>query len=368
MDRISALREALLDRKRIQISEIRPVSGRIFPDPAVMGREDLLRWTPGKRSLRDACEKLVGQDRQHPVHQVGHHFPVPPDKDHAASEFVLEPGKDPLHLRPGLVPTRPVGLHRNLLPSPGVLVNDGNKPKPLRERSKGGRIVSGVRQAVSLNLPCRLLQKERSGLAIMKRGRGQKTGDGQPSLHDRDRKLVTLPDLVLSLTVPLGAPRTVPGKGPLHSGRFHRNDPGHSRHLGRRNRLSLLRSSPLPFDLHCHRLPGIAGLFPGGDGRGVKGGMGNPGIFHETIDQGGMGPLGDPVRARTPKTREKADSCGRDLPLRNPRIRRSVASAPRRSISARVEDRFRIALATKARAIGHQSCEGRPVPLRLCRI
>ncbi len=45
MDRISALREALLDWKRTPISEIRPVSGHTFPDLAVMGREDRLLCT-----------------------------------------------------------------------------------------------------------------------------------------------------------------------------------------------------------------------------------------------------------------------------------------------------------------------------------
>ena len=180
MDRLSAPQEALLDRKRIQISEIRPVLGRTFPPLFVSRREDLLLCAPEKRSLRSAPEKLVGQDPQHPVHQVGHHFPVSPDKDHAASEFVLEPSKEPLRLRPGLVATRPVGLHRDLLTSPGVLVDNGHQSEPLRERSKGGGIVSGVRQAVSLNLPRRLLQKERGGLAVVKLSRGQRQETGSP--------------------------------------------------------------------------------------------------------------------------------------------------------------------------------------------
>ena len=114
-------------------------------------------------------------------------------------------------------------------------------------------------------------------------------------------ELVALPDLVFSLTVPLGAPRTVPGKGPLHPGRFHRKEASDSGHLGRRKRFSLLRSFPLPFDRHRHRRPGIAGLFPGADGRGVKGGVGDPGIFHEAVAQSGMGPLGNPGPGKSPE-------------------------------------------------------------------
>ena len=178
----------------------------------------------------------------------------------------------------------------------------------------------------------------------MKLSRGQKTGDGKPSLHDRDMELVALPNLVFSLTVHLGAPRTVPGKGPLHPGRRHRQNAGHSRHLGRRNRFSSLRSSPLPFDLHRHGLPGIAGLFPGGDGRGVKGGMGNPGIFHKTIDQGGMGPLGDLGPGQNPENPGKGRLVrqGPSAPeSQNPAKRRiGLQTFDQRSGRGEVQDRF----------------------------
>ena len=99
-----------------------------------------------------------------------------------------------------------------------------------------------------------------------------------------------------------------------------------TRHHGRRNRFSSRRYSPLPFDLQCHRLPGLAGLFPGEDGRRV---------------QGGMGRLGDPVRARAPKTRKTADSCGRDLPFRNPSKRPIGLKTPdQRPGRGQVQDRF----------------------------
>ena len=90
----------------------------------------------------------------------GHRVPVSPDKDHPSSEFVLEPGQDPLRLRPGLVPARLVGLHRDLLPSPGGSVDDGTQPKPPHERPKGGVIVGGVRQTASQSLPRRLLERK----------------------------------------------------------------------------------------------------------------------------------------------------------------------------------------------------------------
>ena len=108
------------------------------------------------------------------------------------------------------------------------------------------------RQSPEPSTPSSSGGKEQPGCHEAKR---QSEGDGKLSLHDRDRKLVALPDLVFSLTVPLAAPRTVLGKGPLHPGRFHRKGAGHSGHAGRCPPLSLLRSSPLPFDLRDHRFP-----------------------------------------------------------------------------------------------------------------
>ena len=130
MDRISALQEALLDPKRTRISQMSRVSGRIFPDLFVSRSVHAFPFVQKMRSLRDACEKRVGQDRQHPVHQMGHHLLVSPKKDHAATEFVLEPGKESLRLSPSLVPTGPVGLHRDLLPSPGFWTMTGTSSSP----------------------------------------------------------------------------------------------------------------------------------------------------------------------------------------------------------------------------------------------
>ena len=90
----------------------------------------------------------------------GHRVPVSPDKDHPSSEFVLEPGKDLLRLCPGLLPPGPVGLHRDLLPSPRGSVVGGTQPKPPHERPKGGGIGGGIRQTASQSLPRRLLEKK----------------------------------------------------------------------------------------------------------------------------------------------------------------------------------------------------------------
>ena len=125
MGRVLALREAPLDRKMTRMHETGPVSGLTFPF-----EKSLFLIFPEKRWLGNAPEKLDGQDRHHPIHQIDHQIPFPPDKDHADSEFVLEPVKEPVPLRPGLVPERPIEFHRDLRSSPGILVDNGNQPEP----------------------------------------------------------------------------------------------------------------------------------------------------------------------------------------------------------------------------------------------
>ena len=120
-----------------------------------------------KGSLRSAPEKRVGPDRQHPVCQVAIAFLFPRTK--------------------------------------------------IIRRPKGGGIVGGVRQTASQSLPRPLLEKKGGGLALVKLGQGQKTGDGTPSIHDRDRNFLALPDLVFSMTVRLDPPRTVPVEGSASS-------------------------------------------------------------------------------------------------------------------------------------------------------
>ena len=60
MDRRVLLREALWDRKKSQIPEVRPMFGRIYPGLLLSGQGDPLLFDHKKRLLRTASAKLVG--------------------------------------------------------------------------------------------------------------------------------------------------------------------------------------------------------------------------------------------------------------------------------------------------------------------
>ncbi len=203
--------------ERTKISAISPVTGLIFPGFIISRQGKPLLFDTKKRPICKASKKLVGKNHQRPVLQRSHPLPVSRDKDPATTEFILEPGKEPLHQLPFLVPSHPVIFHQDLLFSPRIWVDDGNQPEFPQESPNGCGIIRAIREIVSLNLP-RFPRKKRGLLSVKALSRGPKTGEGNLSLHDRNRTLVALSDLLFSTTVSFFVPTNRSWEGPpLHS-------------------------------------------------------------------------------------------------------------------------------------------------------
>ena len=219
---------------------------------------------PRKKSLRSPPEKRVGPDRQDPVCPVDIAFLFPRTKIIRRPNSSLSRAKTRSACVRALYRRARSGSIGIFSPLRGVRSMTGPSPSPRtsvrRERHHRRHPPDSIPEP-----PAPSSREERGGLALVKLSRGQKTGGGTPSPHDRGMERVVLPDLVFSLTVRLGPPRTVPGEGSASSRTVSSEGCG--------SLWSVREEKPflLLFIFTATDFRELWAFSPGGDGGGVQG-------------------------------------------------------------------------------------------------